>query len=232
MILLYFFLNVIIYAIALAFYNTTISNFLLTLILPLLIAFLVITLPIYLIEANLMTTKHGEEVNTNFLYYFLDCLFLAFHLLRGLLIMPVRALLAILFLCLYFSRLDVYLYPGELKPMDLGAISFNSMVYMEHKYNNPITLVFREALRREIKQEKEFTPEQQAMKNLQSKLQQTILLHQNELIRRQSKSFIDNMQKEKEEFIQRIKDEIALKNPSEFKQFISTFKVFDKKINE
>jgi len=116
--------------------------------------------------------------------------------------------------------------------MDLGAISFNSMVYMEHKYNNPITLVFREALRREIKQEKEFTPEQQAMKNLQSKLQQTILLHQNELIRRQSKSFIDNMQKEKEEFIQRIKDEIALKNPSEFKQFISTFKVFDKKINE
>jgi len=122
-----------------------------------------------------------------------------------------------IFGALYFARLDIYMFPGELKPLDWGSVSFNSMVYLEHKYNNPIAVVFRENLRREIQMV--LPPEKQAIKNLQNKFKQAILLHQNETLQRQTKIFLNVINKEKVDFIQRTKDEISLKHVKQIEEF-------------
>jgi len=211
MIMLYFMLSIIFYVIAFAVYSSEIAFFLVNLVVPTLTAYLIIALPISLIESYIITKKDGKEIKTNFLFYLADCLFLALHLLRGLVLMPIRALLATLLLSLYFARLDVYMFPAELRPYDWGSSSFNSMVYLEHKYNNPIALVFREALKKEINHHKGMTPEKQAKRNLQIKFQQAILLSKNEPLRRLCKAHVNSIKKEKIEFIKRAKEEISIK---------------------
>jgi len=184
-ILLYFVLSVVFYIFAFGILIPAFGQILISLIVPTFCAFLVIALPISLVESHIITKQGGKELSGNFLFYLADCVFLAFHVLRGLILIPVRALLAMIFGALYFARLDIYMFPGELKPLDWGSVSFNSMVYLEHKYNNPIAVVFRENLRREIQMV--LPPEKQAIKNLQNKFKQAILLHQNETLQRQTK---------------------------------------------
>jgi len=150
-VLLYSLLSGIFFTIGFSVTNQAIRYFLANLIFPTLCAYILISLPISLIESYIITKKDGKELKKNFLFYIADCLFLAMHLLRGVILMPVRAALSILLLALYFPRLDVYVFPGEFKVFDWGSISFNSMVYLEHKYNNPIAVVFREILRKEIR---------------------------------------------------------------------------------
>jgi len=93
------------------------------------------------------------------------------------------------------------------------------MVYLEHKYNNPLALVFRESIRREIFLNQSQSPEQQAIRNLRNKILQTILLNKNLLLQRQTKMFIYALQKQKMDFIIRTKEEFSMISATDFKLF-------------
>jgi len=212
--MLYFVLALICFIVAFTTIIVDVRNFVLNLAIPTFLAFLAISYPILLIESYIITEKDGKELKQNFLYYFADCFYLTLHLLRGLILIPVRALLGLLLHCLFFARLDVYMFPAELRVFDWASTAYNGMVYMEHKYNNPLAIVFREFMLREIKLLNKYDPQQHAKRQLQIKIQQAILLTKNSPLQRQNKTYIVAVKAEKLDFIRRARGQLLQQRQS------------------
>eukprot|EP00668_Euglena_longa_P012502 GGOE01014957.1.p1 GENE.GGOE01014957.1~~GGOE01014957.1.p1 ORF type:complete len:2027 (-),score=588.17 GGOE01014957.1:133-6213(-) len=58
------------------------------------------------------------------------------------LLVIIRWIKTIVFLSVYFVRLDVQLFPGRLGRLDQPYLSFWSMLFVEHTYHNPLKKVF------------------------------------------------------------------------------------------
>uniref|UniRef100_A0A6B2LA58 Uncharacterized protein n=1 Tax=Arcella intermedia TaxID=1963864 RepID=A0A6B2LA58_9EUKA len=190
---------------------------LVSLIVPILITYLSVAFPLIMLNSEVLTRSHGQLIRSpSFFFYLADFYYMFLHILRGIILAIVRALLAFLTLFLQFTRCDISILPGEAMILDAGSSAYLGMVYTEHHFNSPVQMVFRDILLREMMitnsketiERKTKELKKNMNKRLQAKIKLITLLFKNPSLRKYCKHNTNLILQLKSQFINK-------KNPQE-----------------
>eukprot|EP01114_Cavostelium_apophysatum_P004013 TRINITY_DN14150_c0_g1_i1.p1 TRINITY_DN14150_c0_g1~~TRINITY_DN14150_c0_g1_i1.p1 ORF type:complete len:616 (+),score=67.59 TRINITY_DN14150_c0_g1_i1:134-1981(+) len=106
-----------------------------------------------LISAFFFSQDSGRLIDNFRWFTFFDYVDVVISTLTGIMVCISRLASAFLWMMLMFARLDVPLLTKQFEHFDSSYGSYVSMLLMDHQYNNPVAITFREILWEEARKE-------------------------------------------------------------------------------